>query len=174
MGAISAAPYGNASVLPISWMYIRMMGAAGLTRASQIAILSANYVSRRLAEHYPTLYASASGYVGHECILDLRPLKDASGVGAEDVAKRLIDSGFHAPTMSWPVPGTLMVEPTESETLAELDRFVAAMLDNEATVKTYRHRDGKTWLMPHNPAYEPIDGDHATILGKVTAVLRRI
>ncbi|MCK9516152.1 MAG: aminomethyl-transferring glycine dehydrogenase [Ottowia sp.] len=128
VGAISAAPYGNASVLPISWMYIRMMGAAGLTRASQIAILSANYISRRLADHYPTLYASESGYVGHECILDLRPLRETSGVSAEDVAKRLADYGFHAPTLSFPVMGTLMVEPTESEDLAELDRFIAAMI----------------------------------------------
>ncbi|TAN10094.1 MAG: glycine dehydrogenase (aminomethyl-transferring) [Burkholderiaceae bacterium] len=128
MGAVSAAPLGNAGVLPISWMYIRMMGAEGLTRASEIAILNANYISRRLAAHYPTLYTSEGGYVGHECILDLRGLKDVSGVMAEDVAKRLMDYGFHAPTLSFPVPNTLMVEPTESEDLGELDRFIAAMI----------------------------------------------
>jgi glycine dehydrogenase len=109
-------------------MYCRMMGAEGLRQASEIAILNANYISARLRDHYPTLYASQNGHVAHECILDLRPLKDSSGVTAEDVAKRLIDYGFHAPTLSFPVPGTLMVEPTESETREELDRFVAAMI----------------------------------------------
>jgi glycine dehydrogenase len=128
VGAVAAAPLGNASVLPISWMYCRMMGAEGLRQASEIAILNANYISARLRDHYPTLYASQNGHVAHECILDLRPLKDSSGVTAEDVAKRLIDYGFHAPTLSFPVPGTLMVEPTESETREELDRFVAAMI----------------------------------------------
>jgi glycine dehydrogenase len=128
VGAVSAAPLGNASVLPISWMYCRMMGAEGLTRATEAAILGANYISVRLREHYPTLYASENGRVAHECILDLRPLKETSGVSAEDVAKRLMDYGFHAPTLSFPVPGTLMVEPTESETLAEIDRFVEAMI----------------------------------------------
>ena len=128
VGAVSAAPLGNAAVLPISWMYCRMMGADGLKLATEIAILSANYISARLKDHFPTLYASGNGHVAHECILDLRPLKDACGVTAEDVAKRLIDYGFHAPTLSFPVPGTLMVEPTESETLAEIDRFVDAMI----------------------------------------------
>ncbi len=128
IGAVSAAPYGNAAVLPISWMYIRMMGAAGLTHATEAAILSANYISKRLKDHYPTLYASANGHVAHECILDLRQLKDTSGVMAEDVAKRLADYGFHAPTLSFPVANTLMVEPTESETLEEIDRFIAAMV----------------------------------------------
>jgi glycine dehydrogenase len=128
VGAISAAPLGNAGVLPISWMYCRMMGAEGLRRASEVAILSANYISARLRDHYPTLYASPNGHVAHECILDLRPLKESAGVTAEDVAKRLIDYGFHAPTLSFPVPGTLMVEPTESETLDELDRFIDAMI----------------------------------------------
>jgi glycine dehydrogenase len=127
-GAVSAAPLGNAAVLPISWMYIRMMGAEGLTAATEAAILSANYISARLKDHYPTLYASANGHVAHECILDLRDLKESSGVMAEDVAKRLIDYGFHAPTLSFPVPNTLMVEPTESETLFELDRFIDAMI----------------------------------------------
>ncbi len=128
VGAIAAAPLGNAAVLPISWMYCRMMGPEGLKQATEIAILSANYISACLKNHYPTLYASENGHVAHECILDLRPLKEASGVSAEDVAKRLIDYGFHAPTLSFPVPGTLMVEPTESETLAELDRFIGAMV----------------------------------------------
>jgi glycine dehydrogenase len=128
VGAISAAPLGNAAVLPISWMYIRMMGAEGLKRATETAILSANYISSRLKDHFPTLYASGNGHVAHECILDLRHLKDSSGVMAEDVAKRLIDYGFHAPTLSFPVANTLMVEPTESETLQELDRFIDAMI----------------------------------------------
>lgn len=128
VGPVSAAPLGNAAVLPISWMYIRMMGADGLQAATETAILSANYISARLKDHYPTLYASANGHVAHECILDLRGLKDTSGVMAEDVAKRLIDYGFHAPTLSFPVPNTLMVEPTESETLFEIDRFIDAMI----------------------------------------------
>jgi glycine dehydrogenase len=137
VGAVSAAPLGNAAVLPISWMYCRMMGAEGLTAATETAILSANYVAARLADHYPVLYAGGSaqikgGGVAHECILDLRPLKEATGgatgISAEDVAKRLIDYGFHAPTLSFPVAGTLMVEPTESESLQELDRFCDAMI----------------------------------------------
>nr|WP_136475451.1 aminomethyl-transferring glycine dehydrogenase [Pseudomonas sp. DG56-2] len=127
-GAVSAAPYGSASILPITWMYIRMMGGEGLKRASQVAILSANYIARRLEEHYPVLYTGENGLVAHECILDLRPLKDSSGISVEDVAKRLIDFGFHAPTMSFPVAGTLMVEPTESESKEELDRFCEAMI----------------------------------------------
>src|SRR5688572_6494791 len=128
IGAVSAAPYGSASILPISWMYIEMMGAEGLTAATEVAILNANYVARRLAPHYPVLYSGPGGLVAHECILDLRPLKETSGIGVEDVAKRLIDYGFHAPTMSFPVAGTLMVEPTESESKAELDRFCDAMI----------------------------------------------
>ena len=128
IGAISAAPYGSASILPISWMYIEMMGAEGLTAATEVAILNANYVAKRLAPHYPVLYSGPGGLVAHECILDLRPLKETSGIQVEDVAKRLIDYGFHAPTMSFPVAGTLMVEPTESESLAELDRFCDAMI----------------------------------------------
>jgi glycine dehydrogenase len=128
IGAVSAAPYGSAAILPISWMYVTMMGAEGLRAATESAILAANYVARRLAPHYPVLYSGPGGFVAHECILDLRPLKATSGVEAEDVAKRLMDYGFHAPTMSFPVPGTLMVEPTESESKAELDRFVDAMI----------------------------------------------
>ncbi|HVL09735.1 MAG TPA: glycine dehydrogenase (aminomethyl-transferring), partial [Burkholderiaceae bacterium] len=128
ISGVSAAPYGSASILPISWMYIAMMGADGLTAATETAILAANYVAKRLAPHYPVLYTGNKGLVAHECILDLRPLKDTTGISNEDVAKRLIDYGFHAPTMSFPVPGTLMIEPTESESLAELDRFIDAMI----------------------------------------------
>ncbi|MDF1602540.1 aminomethyl-transferring glycine dehydrogenase [Nocardioides sp. YIM 152315] len=128
IGPISAAPYGSAGILPISWAYIRLMGAAGLTRATAAAVLSANYVATRLGEHYPVLYRGHGGLVAHECILDLRGLTKETGVTVDDVAKRLIDYGFHAPTMSFPVAGTLMVEPTESEDLAEIDRFVDAMI----------------------------------------------
>jgi glycine dehydrogenase len=133
VGAVSAAPLGNFGVLPISWMYCRMMGADGLQVATEVAILSANYIAARLADHYPVLYSGGDatlqgGGVAHECIIDLRPLKDATGIGAEDVAKRLIDYGFHAPTLSFPVAGTLMIEPTESEPLGELNRFVDAMI----------------------------------------------
>ena len=128
IGAVSSAPYGSAAILPISWMYIAMMGAQGLTNATESAILAANYVAKRLAPHYPVLYSGTGGLVAHECILDLRPLKETSGISVDDVAKRLIDYGFHAPTMSFPVPGTLMVEPTESESKEELDRFIDAMI----------------------------------------------
>ena len=128
VGMVSAADAGSASILPIPWMYITMMGRDGLKRATQVALLNANYVAKRLAPFFPTLYAGRNGYVAHECILDLRPLKDASGVTAEDVAKRLMDYGFHAPTLSFPVAGTLMVEPTESEPKVELDRFIEAMI----------------------------------------------
>ncbi|WHZ11175.1 MAG: Glycine dehydrogenase [decarboxylating] (glycine cleavage system P protein) [Burkholderiaceae bacterium] len=159
VGAISAAPLGNAAVLPISWMYIRMMGADGLTAATEAAILSANYVSARLRDHYPTLYASEggdgqdgqndrSGRVAHECILDLRQLKETSGVMAEDVAKRLIDYGFHAPTLSFPVANTLMVEPTESEPLAELDRFIDAMIAIREEIRRIERGD---WPQDDNP-----------------------
>jgi glycine dehydrogenase len=148
VGAVSAAPLGNAAVLPISWMYCRMMGAEGLQHATETAILSANYISARLKDHYPTLYASAEGFVAHECILDVRPLKDLTGVSAEDVAKRLMDYGFHAPTLSFPVPGTLMVEPTESETLAELDRFIDAMI---AIRDEIRLIENGTWPQDNNP-----------------------
>ncbi|MDR5829779.1 aminomethyl-transferring glycine dehydrogenase [Caballeronia sp. LP006] len=128
IGAVSSAPYGSAAILPISWMYIAMMGAEGLTAATASAILAANYVAKRLAPHYPVLYSGPGGLVAHECILDVRPIKESSGISVEDVAKRLIDYGFHAPTMSFPVPGTLMVEPTESESKEELDRFIDAMI----------------------------------------------
>ncbi|MCC5951289.1 MAG: aminomethyl-transferring glycine dehydrogenase [Acidimicrobiia bacterium] len=128
VGAVSAAPWGSAGILPISWMYIAMMGRDGLLAATASALLAANYVAHRLRDHYPILYSGADGWVAHECILDIRPLTKATGVTVDDVAKRLIDYGFHAPTMSFPVAGTLMVEPTESESLAELDRFCDAMI----------------------------------------------
>ena len=134
VGPVSAAPWGSASILPISWTYITMMGGEGLRRASQVAILSANYVARRLGEHYPILYTGQHDLVAHECILDLRPITKATGVSVDDVAKRLIDYGFHAPTMSFPVAGTLMVEPTESEPLHELDRFCDAMIAIRAEI----------------------------------------
>ncbi len=153
VGAVSAAPLGNAAVLPISWMYMRMMGAEGLQQATEIAILSANYVAARLAGAYDIHFSSGlnhlqGGGVAHECILDLRPLKETSGIGAEDVAKRLIDYGFHAPTLSFPVAGTLMVEPTESEPLAELDRFCDAML----AIRDEIHQvENGTWPREDNP-----------------------
>ena len=148
VGAISGAPLGNAAVLPISWMYCRMMGPEGLTQATEISILSANYISTRLKNYFPTLYTSEAGYVAHECILDLRPLKDTSGVTAEDVAKRLMDYGFHAPTLSFPVAGTLMVEPTESEDLAEIDRFINAMIAIRGEIA---HIEAGTWPKDNNP-----------------------
>jgi glycine dehydrogenase len=126
--AVSNTPWGSAGILPISWAYVTMMGAEGLTRATQVAILNANYLARRLAEHYPILYTGAHDLVAHECIVDLRPITAATGVSVDDVAKRLIDHGFHAPTVSFPVAGTLMIEPTESESKAELDRFCDAMI----------------------------------------------
>jgi len=127
-GVVSAAPWGSALILPITWMYIRMMGGAGLLQATSVAILNANYIAHRLGETYPILYKGGQGRVAHECILDTRKLKSDTGVTVDDIAKRLMDYGFHAPTMSFPVAGTLMVEPTESESLAEIDRFCDAML----------------------------------------------
>jgi glycine dehydrogenase len=152
VGAVSAAPYGNAAVLPISWMYIRMMGADGLQHATEAAILAANYISKRLAPHYPTLYASENGHVAHECILDLRHFKDTCGVMAEDVAKRLMDYGFHAPTLSFPVANTLMVEPTESETLEELDRFIDAMIAIREEIRQVENGpENGGWPQDNNP-----------------------
>jgi glycine dehydrogenase len=128
IGPVSAAPFGSALILPISYAYIRLMGAAGLKRATEVAILNANYVAARLRPHFPILYTGAGGMVAHECIVDCRSFKTAAGIEVEDIAKRLQDYGYHAPTMSWPVPGTLMIEPTESESRPELDRFCDAMI----------------------------------------------
>jgi glycine dehydrogenase len=133
-GRVSSAPYGSASILPISWAYVAMLGAEGVRRATELAILNANYLATRLHEAFPTLYVGANGTVAHECILDCRPVTAASGVTVDDIAKRLMDFGFHAPTMSFPVVGTLMVEPTESESKAELDRFADALLQIRAEV----------------------------------------
>ncbi|MFT3811792.1 MAG: aminomethyl-transferring glycine dehydrogenase [Acidovorax sp.] len=165
VGAVSAAPLGNAAVLPISWMYIRMMGAQGLQAATEAAILSANYISARLKDHYPTLYASANGHVAHECILDLRQFKETCGVMAEDVAKRLIDYGFHAPTLSFPVPNTLMVEPTESETLFELERFIAAMIAIRGEIR--RIEEG-VWPQDDNPLKNAPHTAHSLMAGDWT------
>ncbi|HEI6973303.1 aminomethyl-transferring glycine dehydrogenase [Yersinia enterocolitica] len=147
-GAVSAAPFGSASILPISWMYIRMMGADGLKQASQVAILNANYIATRLKEAYPVLYTGHDGRVAHECILDIRPMKEATGISEMDIAKRLIDFGFHAPTMSFPVAGTLMVEPTESESKVELDRFIDAMLAIRAEIEKVARGE---WPLEDNP-----------------------
>jgi glycine dehydrogenase len=157
IGPVAAAPYGSASILPISWMYIAMMGAEGLKAATESAILAANYIARRLAPHYPVLYTGANGLVAHECILDLRPIKESSGITVEDVAKRLMDYGFHAPTMSFPVAGTLMVEPTESESKAELDRFIAAMAAIRAEIRAIEdgrmdREDNPLKYAPHTAA----------------------
>ncbi|MGB8817913.1 MAG: aminomethyl-transferring glycine dehydrogenase [Rhizobiaceae bacterium] len=146
--AVSAAPWGSAGILAISWMYIRMLGPDGLRNASENAILSANYIAARLKEHFPVLYTGTNGRVAHECIFDFRPFKETAGIGVEDVAKRLIDYGFHAPTMSWPVAGTLMVEPTESEPKGELDRFCEAMIAIAREIQAVA--DGK-WSKGDNP-----------------------
>ncbi len=147
-GAVSAAPWGSPSILPISWMYIRMMGGANLRTASQVAILNANYMAERLSGAYPILYRGRNGRLAHECILDIRPLKSNSGISEEDIAKRLMDYGFHAPTMSWPVAGTLMIEPTESESKEELDRFCDAMLKIREEV---RQVEEGNWPLEDNP-----------------------
>ncbi len=160
---VSAAPYGSPSILPISWAYVRMMGPDGLTRATGAAVLAANYVAARLREHYPVLYAGEHGLVAHECILDLRPLRDATGVTVDDVAKRLIDYGFHAPTMSFPVAGTLMVEPTESEDLAEIDRFIDAMIAIKAEADAVGRGD---WTADDNPLVNAPHTAEAVITGE--------
>ena len=146
--AVSAAPYGSASILPISWMYIKMLGAEGIRKSSEIAILNANYITTRLASHYPVLYRGKNGYVAHECILDIRPLKKATSISEEDIAKRLMDYGFHAPTMSFPVAGTLMIEPTESESKYELDRFCDAMIAIREEMKKV---EKGVWTPEDNP-----------------------
>lgn len=156
---VASAPFGSASILPISWSYIRMMGADGLKRATEVAILSANYIAKRLSAAYPILYAGSQGLVAHECIIDLRPIKDTVGIAVEDVAKRLIDYGFHAPTMSFPVAGTLMIEPTESESKVELDRFCDAMLAIRQEIE--RVASGE-WPLDDNPLVNaPHTAEHA-------------
>jgi glycine dehydrogenase len=157
VGPVSAAPFGSAGILPISWVYISLMGPEGLREATATAVLAANYVAKRLATAFPTLYTGASGLVAHECILDLRPITKQTGVSVDDVAKRLIDHGFHAPTVSFPVAGTLMVEPTESESLAEIERFCTAMLDIAVEIEAIRagrvsHDDSPLAFAPHTVA----------------------
>ena len=139
MGAVSAAPWGSSSILPISWMYIKMMGAEGLKKASQVSILNANYISKKLSKDYKVLYTGKNGNVAHECIIDIRPIKEELNISEEDIAKRLIDYGFHAPTMSFPVPGTLMIEPTESESKEEIDRFCTAMISIHGEIEKVRN-----------------------------------
>ncbi|HEX8453050.1 MAG TPA: aminomethyl-transferring glycine dehydrogenase [Longimicrobium sp.] len=153
-GAVSAGPWGSPSILPISWMYINLMGAEGLTQATRVAILNANYIAHRLQEHYPVLYRGANGTVAHECIVDLRQLKQSAGIEVEDVAKRLMDYGFHAPTVSFPVAGTMMIEPTESEALSELDRFCEAMISIREEIRAVElgiadRRDNPLKNAPH-------------------------
>ena len=161
IGPISAAPYGSAGILPISWAYVRLMGAEGLTDATAVAVLAANYVAERLQDHYPVLYRGHNDRVAHECILDVRGLTKSSGVTVDDVAKRLIDYGFHAPTMSFPVAGTLMVEPTESEDLGELDRFCDAMI---AIREEIRRVEAGEWTPENSPLrgapHTAASGDH--------------
>jgi glycine dehydrogenase len=167
---VSAAPYGSPSILPISWAYVRMMGADGLRRATGAAVLSANYIAARLREHFPVLYAGDNGLVAHECILDLRPLREATGVTVDDVAKRLIDYGFHAPTMSFPVAGTLMVEPTESEDLGELDRFVTAMIAIKAEADAVA---SGVWPADDNPLVHAPHTAASAIVGEWTHAYTR-
>lgn len=191
-GAVSAAPYGSAGILPISWSYVRMMGADGLRHATAAAVLSANYIAARLGEHFPVLYAGEDGRVAHECILDLRPLREETGITVDDVAKRLIDYGFHAPTMSFPVAGTLMVEPTESEDLGEIERFIEAMIMIKAEADAvaagrWPADDNPLVNAPHtavsliagewNHAYTREDAAypvHALVAGKYWPPVRRI
>ncbi|MET9625491.1 aminomethyl-transferring glycine dehydrogenase [Streptomyces sp. NPDC006464] len=150
VGPISAAPWGSAGILPISWSYVRLMGGEGLKRATQVAVLAANYIAKRLEPHYPVLYTGPAGLVAHECIVDLRPLSKATGVSVDDIAKRLIDYGFHAPTMSFPVAGTLMIEPTESEDLTELDRFCDTMIAIRGEIEKVA---SGTWPADDNPLH---------------------
>jgi glycine dehydrogenase len=160
---IAASPYGSASILPITWMYIRMMGKFGLKQATEVAILNANYVADRLKDHYPILYTGRHGRVAHECILDVRAIKDDVGITEDDIAKRLIDYGFHAPTMSFPVSGTLMIEPTESESKSELDRFCDAMISIKSEIDKIRVGE---WVAEDNPLVNAphtaakVSGDH--------------
>ncbi|WP_049564544.1 aminomethyl-transferring glycine dehydrogenase [Streptomyces sp. SBT349] len=165
-GAVASAPWGSAGILPIAWAYLRLMGAAGLRRATQVAVLGANYIAKRLEPHYPVLYTGPGGLVAHECVIDVRPLTKATGVTIDDVAKRLIDYGFHAPTMSFPVAGTLMIEPTESENLAELDRFCEAMIAIRAEIDRvgsgeWPKDDNPLVNAPHTAAQLSDAWDHA-------------
>jgi glycine dehydrogenase len=149
-GAVSAAPYGSASILTISWAFIYMMGGRGLKKATQVAILNANYITCRLAGNYDVLYKGRDDRVAHECIIDIRPIKEACGITEVDIAKRLMDYGFHAPTMSWPVPGTIMIEPTESESKAELDRFCDAMLSIREEIRAVERGEvDREQSLPH-------------------------
>ena len=171
--AVSAAPWGSASILAISWMYIRMLGPDGVKRASEVAILSANYIAKKLGEHFPIVYQGQNGRVAHECILDIRGFKETAGISVEDVAKRLIDYGFHAPTMSWPVAGTLMVEPTESEPKEELDRFIAAMTAiageiGKVAKGEWKREDNPLTNSPHT-AEEAVGNDWAHPYSRKTA-----
>ena len=173
VGPVSGAPWGSAGILPIPWAYIRLMGAQGLLKATQIAILSANYIANALNDHYPVLYSGANGLVAHECIIDVRPITAQTGITVDDVAKRLIDYGFHAPTMSFPVAGTLMIEPTESEDLAELDRFINAMISIREEIS--RVASGE-WPADSNPLVNAphtaqclIDGAELPYSGAVAA-----
>jgi len=164
--AIAAAPWGSAGILPISWAYITMMGREGMKKATQVAILNANYIASRLKDAYPVLYTGRNGRVAHECIIDIRPFKEACGISEEDVAKRLIDYGFHSPTMSFPVPGTLMIEPTESESLAEIDRFCDAMLSIRNEIRAVENgeqdaQDNALKNAPHTPADLAAEWNHA-------------
>jgi glycine dehydrogenase len=155
--AISAAPWGSAGILPISWAYIAMMGRDGMKMATQVAILSANYIASRLSDAFPILYTGRNGHVAHECIVDLRPFKESCGISEEDVAKRLIDYGFHSPTMSFPVPGTLMIEPTESESLAEIDRFCEAMLSIREEIRAVEQGESDAEDNPLKNAPHPVE-----------------
>ena len=150
IGPVTAAPWGSAGILPISWAYITLMGTAGLKRATQVAILSANYIANRLKEDFPVLYTGQGGLVAHECIIDTRAVQESAGISVEDIAKRLMDFGFHAPTMSFPVPGTLMIEPTESEPKAEIDRFCDAMI---AICKEAKRIENGEWPADDNPLH---------------------
>ena len=158
ISAVSAAPFGSSSILPISWSYIAMMGSDGLKKATQVAILNANYLADKLGKHYPILYRGTNGYLAHEFIIDIRPIKEKSNINEEDIAKRLMDYGFHAPTMSWPVPGTMMIEPTESESKIELDKFCQAMISikneiNEIIAGDMDPNDNPLKNAPHTAQY---------------------
>jgi glycine dehydrogenase len=173
VGPVSGAPWGSAGILPIPWAYIRLMGAQGLLEATQVAILSANYIAHQIKGHFPVLYSGANGLVAHECIIDIRPITSATGISVDDIAKRLIDYGFHAPTMSFPVAGTLMIEPTESENLAELDRFINAMINISHEINMVARGE---WPADSNPLVNAphtaaclIDGEQLPYAGAVAA-----